>query len=121
MAPIHPGRLHAGSQEEELQLIETRVTTLFQNMIQAFKESDTKMARQIMEVYKGEISQQCDGITNRIVAGEVTDLNSADATAVALYARHLKRIAAHSRNIITSVVNPFDRIGYKYQGSTKQP
>ncbi len=33
---------------------------------------------------------------------------------VARCARYLKRIAAHSRNIITSVVNPFDHIGYPY-------
>jgi hypothetical protein len=32
---------------------------------------------------------------------------------VALYARFLKRIASHSRNIISGVVNPFPRIGYK--------
>ena len=32
---------------------------------------------------------------------------------VALYLRFLKRISAHSRNLISSVVNPFDRIGYR--------
>jgi len=32
---------------------------------------------------------------------------------VSLYARFLKRIASHSRNIVTSVVNPFHRIGYR--------
>jgi len=30
-----------------------------------------------------------------------------------MYSRYLKRIAAHSRNLISSVVNPFERIGYK--------
>jgi phosphate transport system protein len=120
LAPLHPGRLHGGSQEEELKNIEIRVTTLFRDMIQAFKTSNEKSAREIMETYKGGISRQCDGITNRIVSGEVTDLKSGDGAAVALYSRYLKRIAAHSRNIITSVVNPFDRIGYKYQESSKQ-
>ena len=32
--------------------------------------------------------------------------------AFALYLRFLKRIAAHSRNLASSVVNPFHRIGY---------
>ena len=36
----------------------------------------------------------------------------ADAAAVALYARYLKRISAHCRNLISSIVNPFERIGY---------
>ena len=35
------------------------------------------------------------------------------ATAVAMYSRYLKRIGAHSRNLISSVVNPFERIGYR--------
>lgn len=115
MAQQHPNRLVAGSMEDDLQLIETRVTSLFSDMIEAFEKSDEDKARQLMEAYKGGISKNCDAITNRIVNGEVTDLPSADAAAVALYARYLKRIAAHSRNIITSVVNPFDRIGYKYK------
>ena len=34
------------------------------------------------------------------------------AGALCLYARYLKRIAAHSRNLISSIVNPFERIGY---------
>ena len=29
------------------------------------------------------------------------------------YFRYLKRINAHLRNIISSVINPYDRIGYK--------
>ncbi len=37
------------------------------------------------------------------------------ATAIAMYSRYLKRIAAHSRNLISSIVNPFERIGYKEQ------
>ena len=32
---------------------------------------------------------------------------------VALYARYLKRVGGHSHNIVTSVVNPFPRIGYR--------
>ncbi len=115
LARRHPGRLEAKSLEDELQLIEAGVTTIFKQMIAAFKNSDEDMARRIMEEYKEEISGQCDNITNRIVAGEITDLSPGDATATSMYARFLKRIAAHSRNIITSVVNPFDRIGYPYK------
>jgi uncharacterized membrane protein YeaQ/YmgE (transglycosylase-associated protein family) len=52
---------------------------------------------------------QSSSTTTSIVIGMV----AADATAVSLYARFLKRIASHSRNIVTSVVNPFQRIGYR--------
>ena len=115
MAQHHPQRLKAKSLEGELKMIEAKTGTLFKDMIAAFKSSDEVAARRIMEEYKGEISKQSDDITRRIVAGEISDLSPADAAATAMYTRYLKRIAAHSRNIITSVVNPFDHIGYRYK------
>ncbi|GAG00798.1 unnamed protein product [marine sediment metagenome] len=114
LARNHPARLTAGSAEEELRRIEATVTQQFRDMITAFKTSDEKQARKIMAEYKEEVSAACDNITHGVVNGEIQDLGTSEGTAVALYARYLKRIAAHSRNIITSVVNPFDRIGYPY-------
>lgn len=113
LALAHPGRLHGGSLEGRLQEIEAGVTQRFREMVQAFKTNDEEMARAIMASYKQELSGACEALVKAIVSGEVTDLPSADAAALALYARFLKRIAAHSRNIISSVVNPFPRLGYK--------
>jgi phosphate uptake regulator len=113
LARHHPSKLHAGSVEPQLQEAEAGVTALFLDMIKAFKASDEEGARQIMRNYKESLSATCENITMGIVSGKVSDLKSADATATALYARYLKRIAGHSRNIISSVVNPFHRIGYK--------
>ena len=62
--------------------------------------------------YKENISSQSDEITNDIIMGKISDLERGTAASVALYSRYLKRIAAHSRNLISSVVNPFERIGY---------
>lgn len=112
LARNHPGRLHGGSREAPLQEVEAGVTTLFRDMIQAFKTNDEEMARVIMAGYKQELAGACEAITRAVVAGQVTDLSNADAAALALYARFLKRIAAHSRNIISSVVNPFPRLRY---------
>ena len=62
--------------------------------------------------YKKNISSQSDAITNEIIMAKVGDLDIGTSAAVSLYSRYLKRIAAHSRNLISSVVNPFERIGY---------
>jgi phosphate transport system protein len=113
LARLHPKRLQAGSLEPDLKEVEARVTTLFKEMVQAFKTSDVEKSREIMVGYKENVSGSCDNIIKRIIGGETSDLSSSDAAAVCLYARYLKRIAAHSRNIITSVVNPFHRLGYK--------
>ena len=40
------------------------------------------------------------------------NIDPAQSATLALYARYLKRISAHSRNLISSIVNPFERIGY---------
>jgi len=117
LARNHPKRLMGGSVETDLAMIEASVGTVFKGMIETFMTSDEERAKVLMVEYKDEVSAKCDEITRRIVKGEITDLNPADATAVSLYSRYLKRIGAHSRNIITSVVNPFDRIGYKYKGN----
>lgn len=113
LARSHPKKMEAGSLETRLQEVEAGVTVLFKDMIQAFKTNDETMARRIMTDYKEGLSAACESITMDVVSGTVVDLPSADAAAVALYARYLKRIAAHSRNIVTSIVNPFHRIGYK--------
>lgn len=115
LATNHPKKLVADSIETELNRIETTVTSQFKTMITAFKNSDEHLARRVMDEYKEEVSKACDTITHGVVSGEITELDASTGTAVALYARYLKRIAAHSRNIITSVVNPFDRIGYPYK------
>ncbi|MFB0516161.1 MAG: PhoU domain-containing protein, partial [Candidatus Neomarinimicrobiota bacterium] len=114
LARNHTARLTAGSAEAKLSRIETIVTREFKDMITAFKNSDGNLARKIMAEYKEEVSAACDSITHGVVSGEIKDLDACNGAAVALYARYLKRIAAHSRNIITSVVNPFDSIGYPY-------
>ncbi|MFO7767910.1 MAG: PhoU domain-containing protein [bacterium] len=112
LAVHHPARLQAGSREEQVTEIEGAVDEMLDQAIESFKESDPDLARKLMTDYKKQISRRCDEITFQFVQGVSTDLSAADQVTVALYLRFLKRIAAHSRNMATSVVNPFDRIGY---------
>jgi len=113
LARSHPRRLNGGAFESRLKEVESGVTQLFRDMIPTFKNHDEDKARAIMTGYKEGLSAACESITMDVVSGRVADLPSADAAALALYARYLKRIAAHSRNIVTSIVNPFHRIGYR--------
>jgi phosphate transport system protein len=113
LARSHPTRLHGASLEPEVAAIETQVDDIFRKTVQAFRTGDAEQARFVMADYKENLSASCESIVTRIVSGQVNDLSPADAAAVALYVRYLKRIAAHSRNIGTSLVNPFHRLGYK--------
>ena len=112
LAVNHPQKLHGGSMEDRLTKIEIISYSLFEDTINAFKKQDIKKASELMGYYKENISFQCDSITNDIIMGKIDTLDIGSASAVGLYSRYLKRIAAHSRNLISSVVNPFERIGY---------
>ena len=80
--------------------------------IKAFKETDEILAAQIIEEYKW-VSKVSDEILIALMNNEDLEIKSGSAVALALYIRQLKRINSHLRNIASSVVNPFHRIGYK--------
>ena len=113
LAEKHQAKLDGGSLEDRLASVEKRTGDLFQRTAKAFKDGDEDEARKVMSEYKDELSSDSESILTDIVSGKVTDLSPGNAAAVALYARYLKRIGSHLRTIVTSVVNPFPRIGYK--------
>ena len=114
LSKFYSKRLNGAELEKDLKEVEDNVSDLFQSSIKAFKDQDINLARQLMKDYKENISKQSDKITNDIISGKM-NIEADTATAIAMYSRYLKRIAAHSRNLISSIVNPFERIGYKEQ------
>ena len=111
LAVNHPTRLDGGPLEEKLQEIEREALDVFSGAVREFKSGSMDEARRLMTTYKDNISGPCSEFVKALVGGKV-EVSSAEAAALALYVRFLKRIAAHSRNLISSLVNPFDRIGY---------
>ena len=112
LACEHPRRLDAGSYEDKLVSIENATRDFLNSAIDVFKEQDIELARKLMTNYKKDISSTSSEIVNGIVSGRNNDFSPEQAGALCLYARYLKRIAAHSRNLVSSIVNPFERIGY---------
>jgi phosphate uptake regulator len=111
LARRHPTRLDGGPMEERLAGIEAEVLKLFPEVVTTFKSGDEDDARRLMKTYKKDISKEVTALEKKIVSGKV-ELSSADSATLVLYARFLKRISAHSRNLVSSLVNPFPRIGY---------
>lgn len=111
LAVAHPTRLTAGDLEKDLAAIEKVALDNFSRTVNAFKEGDLEEARLLMEEYKADISKQSRELEKKLVSGNST-LSMSEGVTVALYTRFLKRISAHSRNLISSLVNPFHRIGY---------
>ena len=111
LATVHPDKLHGGSLEDDVAHVERDTLEILSRASKAFTEGDEELARELMAEYKDDISGRTRDMERALVAeGVITD--SRQATALALYLRFLKRISAHARNLASSVVNPFDRIGY---------
>ncbi len=112
IAQNHPQRLHGGKFEDDLLRIEDAVDDNFKRTVDVFKTSDEVAARELIKEYKW-ISKVSDDDLMSLVKQADPSITSGSAAALALYFRSLKRINAHLRNVTTSVVNPFHRIGYK--------
>ena len=112
LAVQHPKKLSAGNFEKKLTDMEKATVEFLNKAIDTFKSQDIDLARKLMIEYKTDISSTSNDIVNSIVSGTSNDLSPEIAGSLCLYARYLKRIAAHSRNLVSSIVNPFERIGY---------
>ncbi|MDQ7006669.1 MAG: PhoU domain-containing protein [Acidobacteriota bacterium] len=114
LALHHPERLTCGPCEPDMRKIETTVRTMFSLLIAALPDSDEDKAREVMSEHWW-IARRSDEIVNRLLEEDDPTLPGKEAVATTLYARYLKRISAHLKNIASSIVNPFDRIGYRGQ------
>jgi phosphate uptake regulator len=114
LASLHIPKLESVEYLEKMTEVENAVDSLFERTLECLKTSDEEMALQLMDENKG-IGKTCDQVINSLIKDEHSNLSVSDAVSLALYFRYLKRINAHLKNITSSVVNPFDRIGYKYK------
>jgi phosphate transport system protein len=118
LAKKHPAKLQAGKYEDIIKNLEAEVKSKFHVVTSAFTAYDIEAAKEVMSEHRS-ITKQCDQIINEIVAEPYTGIPANDLVALALYVRYLKRISAHLTNIVSSVVNPFDKIGFN-QDSTEE-
>jgi phosphate uptake regulator len=112
LAVSHPRRLDVDRFEPEVRKIEAAVNRLFEGAIPTLKNSDKKAALALIEESLW-ISGKCDDIVDELIRNEVPEISTSTAVSTALYVRYLKRVNAHLRNIISGIVNPFERIGFR--------
>ena len=113
LAINHSSSIIAEEVSNDLKLIEDEVKTRFQKTLQALHTQDADIAISLMERYREQMTGKSDNIVNGVLRGELKFGGQSRTAAITLYARYLKRIGAHLKNITTTLVNPFDSIGYK--------
>jgi len=103
--PAHPE--YQGLMDEACRSMEA----LFCDVKQAWHESDSTKARNAMErAY--EIRQQCEIVIDKLLRGRGT-LETHEAVAYSLLARHYKRVAAHLANICTAVMGNIEELDFR--------
>lgn len=112
LAQMHPKQLSGGMFEDKLVQMEKSLSVLFNNTKNCLRNSDIDLAVELMSEHK-TINEICDIAIEKLVRAEDKPVDHGSIAALTLYIRYLKRINSHLRNINSSVVNPFDRIGYK--------
>ena len=116
LALHHPARLHCGSFEETVCKMETTVKTMFDLLLDSLPEDDESKAKEVMSEHWW-VSHRADDIVSALTSQEDSGMAGRDAVTTALYVRYLKRVSAHLMNMASSVVNPFDRIGFRTENS----
>lgn len=112
LALAHPGKLKGGQFEKDLQRVEASVEDNFAKTRVCFESGDKNSALKLLEEYKW-VNDVCDDSLNGLIREDDKNIQPGDAVALGIYFRWLKRVNSHLRNITTSVVNPFDRIGFE--------
>ncbi|RKZ28869.1 hypothetical protein DRQ36_09810 [bacterium] len=111
---LYGKRFNTGYVFESLREVDDNITRMFENTIVGFENADSELARRVMASHV-ENSTSCESIIAEMIQLDKEEdwLTCNQRVLVALAARYLKRISAHLKNIASSVVNPFDRIGFK--------
>ncbi len=117
LATTYPGKLDCGRFEPRVQGVERIVDQLFGNARSVLASSDQQAARQLLDECS-RIRKEADHIIAELIGDEDPSLGRGQTAVIALYVRYLKRVGAHLLNILSSVVSPYERIGYRLQDET---
>ena len=113
LALNHPNIIKSEELSEDLYHVEQEVVSRFSKTLEAIHTQDSDVARSMMLTYKENLTSVSDNIVNGCISGEINLGDESKTVSLALYARYLKRIGAHLKNITTVLINPFDAVGYK--------
>ena len=106
---MYPTKLGESSYFDIFEKMNENISSMFDLTLQSFKESDVELARNVLKMHV--TTKKLHGnIISKLNKGEDIDIQT--AIVYALLTEFLRRISAHLQNIASTVVQPFDRIGF---------
>ncbi|MEE9391557.1 MAG: PhoU domain-containing protein [Planctomycetota bacterium] len=92
---------------DEFKAIKEETSTLLGELLSVYVSQDETAAKTFL-LKAEKVEDRCDRYVDHLVRTEGGSVRVVQA----LGARHMKRIAAHAKNIVTSVVMPIDKLDY---------
>ena len=108
----YPKKLPDNDYTKELVKIRNKISRILKDSLNVFKNADVNKAKKYYEYYR-EVTERTDSMIIHLL--EEKRLGTREAIVYTLFARYLKRIAAHLANVLTTVINPFHLVGYKFE------
>ena len=113
LAKHYPEKLISENISDDLRVIERAVIGRFRDTIRAVEKMDEEIAKDLIKSYRNDLGKLSDSLVASSISGNLQIGEEHKASSMVLYARYLKRIGAHLKNITSVVVNPFESVGYK--------
>ena len=113
LAIHYPDPLVSENCLNSLKEIEDDILSRFTDTITAIEQQDEKLAKKLLKSYRKSFSNMSDKIVNDGISGKQEYKDQKEAASVTLYARYLKRVGGHLKNITTTMLNPYEEIGYR--------
>ncbi len=117
LTDVFPKKISESKYMDDLNEIEPLISANFDLTKEAFEESDEKKARTVDKKHQ-EVKKRVDKLIGDIMRDG--KLKSNEAVSYALYARFLRRIDSHLKNISTAMFNPIQKIGYKPEKNSRE-
>jgi phosphate transport system protein len=105
-----PGKLESSRYVTEIKNIRAKIEAAIPATIEAFIDADADKAKSLLAEFVW-VGHKCDSVLQSLVGDD--SLSVREAVVYGLLFRYLKRIGAHLKNVSSSVVNPFHRLGYR--------
>lgn len=102
---------HVAEYHEEVEAIRLETRGLFPVVADAFRGSDEVKARQAIKTATA-VRKRCDELIEQLLHADIK-MQTHEAVAYSLLARHYKRVAAHLENISTAVLGQLEELDFR--------
>jgi len=109
-----PAKFDFGDYDKEFKELENSTMSIFDKTIKCFETNDVELAKNVLQKYD-VVGKKCNELLKEIITSKTSGkMVEKKYLAMVLLLRYLKRVDAHLKNIATTLVNPFHKIGFQH-------